>query len=244
MARSYGVLKPSLWEPGSDFRQLDRGVQWTYEMLISQPQISNLGLLDYTPERWARLAADLTAGQLERDIEELARHGYVILDLDTGELLIRTFVKHDKVWAQPKLVTNCRRLIREVESEPIRSYLVQRHPWLVDNTFDKAQILAWETPSDTPIETPSGTPFQRPPETPIERGFDTHIPPRARAGAGAGVGASLSSTQQSQPKAVTEARPPAHDPETNPTAPDFTQEEPDTYDFTLDDIQPNLRSVS
>lgn len=143
MARSFGVIKSEVWEPRSGFRKLTPGGQWAYLMLVSQPQISNLGLLAYTPEKWARLATSLTERQLEDWIAELSAAYYVLLDIQTGELLIRTFVRHDKVWAQPALVANGRILIRAVESDEIHDYLVGEHPWLdTDRWFDGAPVFA------------------------------------------------------------------------------------------------------
>jgi hypothetical protein len=150
-------------------------------MLMSQPQLNNLGVLPYAPEKWYRLAAGLTGDQLDGILAELEHDTYVVIDRDTDELLIRTFITHDKIWAQPKLVTNARKLIREVESPGIRQTLVDRHPWLVDDS-DKAAIEAsenlWkERGNETPSETPSETP----------------IPTRARAGSGSGPGSRGSS---------------------------------------------------
>jgi hypothetical protein len=130
MARTIGVLKVEVWEPVSEFRTLELVPQWAYVMLLSQPQISNLGILPYTPEKWGRLAAGLTVETVETALRTLDERRFTVTDRDTGELLVRTFIKHDKVWSQPKLVTNARRLIREVESATIRDYLVDRHPWL------------------------------------------------------------------------------------------------------------------
>lgn len=172
MARSYGALKTSVWESGSEFRGLSPLAQWAYTMLLSQPQVSNLGVLPYTPEKWCRFAFGLTVGALEDALGELENGDFVVVDRDACELLIRTFIKHDKVWSQPKLVTNARRLIREVESETIRNYLVRRHPWLADER-SRDEIIAFERAADTPPDTPPDSPSGTPP--------DTHIPPRGRA---------------------------------------------------------------
>jgi hypothetical protein len=169
-----------MWEPGSEFRQLSPMAQWSYTMLLSQPQISNLGLLPYVPEKWVRLAAGLTTEQLEEALHELEDRHYVIIDKDAVELLVRTFIKHDQVFTQPALTTNARVLIRSVESETIRTYLLNRHVWLdgeawfsdapafigKDNkerkkaewTWDKSKIAAYESdwragrePGETPL---------------------------------------------------------------------------------------------
>lgn len=205
MARSYGVLKISVWEPQSDFRTLTLHAQWAYAMLISQPQISNLGVLPHTPEKWRRFARGLTATELQEALDELEQARYTIVDEDTGELLVRTFIKHDAVWKVPKLVTNARKLIREVESEGIRGYLIERHPWLVQE-WAKEQIDAHETARDTPsdtrtdrgIDTPSDTPIGEAAQIPlpegVSKGVTEPLSPRAPArGPGLGAGGTSSS---------------------------------------------------
>lgn len=189
MARSYGVLKTTAWAPGSDFRQLDPLAQWAFAMLISQPQISNLGLLAYTPEKWARLAVGLTVEIVEGAIACLEAGGYVIVDVETGELLVRTFITHDKVWSQPKLVSNARKLIREVESDRIRSVLVERHPWLLDGS-SKDEIAAFEEARESLTEGVSKGVSDGHTEGVSDGLSIPGSPPRARTAAGAGAGSS------------------------------------------------------
>lgn len=142
-----------MWEVGSDFRGLSLDSQWAYEMLVSQPQINNLGLLPYTPEKWWRFAADLTAVRLHQALTQLEQAAMTVTDSETGELLVRTFIKHDRIWKQPKLVTNARKLIREVESHPIRSYLLDRHPWLIEESWSHDKIERHETTRRRPRTT-------------------------------------------------------------------------------------------
>lgn len=193
MPRSHGVIKTEVWEAVSDFRRLPVDAQWAYAMLISQPEISNLGLLPHVPEKWWRLAEDLDRDRLNLALGILEQQRYTITDHGTGELLVRTFIRHDAIWKQPKLVTNARRLIRSVESDRIRDYLTERHPWLTDETWSPDKIRRHETkkrgpetpsdtPSFTPPDTPSETPIGEPVENRAEKGVTEGVsPPRARA---------------------------------------------------------------
>lgn len=176
MARSHGVIKVEVWEPRSDFRQLPMDAQWSFAMLISQPQINNLGVLPYLPEKWVRLAADLDDRRLQHALEQLDQNHFTITDRDTAEILVRTFIKHDKVWSQPKLVTNARRLIREVESTTIRDRLVDRHPWLVEPWTDD-DVKAFETCGKHPSSKGVTEPLNEPLHEGVTEGLS---PPRAR----------------------------------------------------------------
>jgi hypothetical protein len=162
MARSHGIVKCSVWDVGSEFRSLPRDAQWAYVMLISQPQINNCGVLPFVPEKWARLCAGGTIDALEETLTELHDRAFIIIDDETGELLVRTFVKHDRIWKQPNLVTRARKEFLEIESETIRSYLAQAHPWLVE-VWTKEEIAQSESQNETPSETPSRTPPRTPP---------------------------------------------------------------------------------
>lgn len=213
MARSYGALKVSVWEPGSEFRTLSPLAQWAYALLLSQPQLTNLGTLPYTPERWSRFAAGMTLELLEQAIDELGHGAFVIVDRDTGELLVRTFIKHDKVFEQPRLVTNARRIIHEVESDRIRSYLTMRHPWLLDESTKEAVEKYEADVAETPFDTPSHTPFQangnkplsEPLSEPLSIGVSKPLRPRAaRVGPGPGPGVGAAAKVQTQ--ALSEAQ--------------------------------------
>jgi hypothetical protein len=143
MARSHGVLKTEVWEPGSELRRRTLHAQWAYVMLISQPQINNCGIVPYVPEKWVRYAANLNPDTLHQAIDELQQHRFVIVDQDTGELLIRTFIKHDRIWRQPNLIKSARKQWHEIESDQLREILVTLHPWLDDDRPTRS-VTVWE----------------------------------------------------------------------------------------------------
>jgi hypothetical protein len=140
MARSHGIVKVTIWDPASDFRRLTRDAQRTYLLLLSQPQINNCGVLPYTPERWVRMAADDNSRAQKRALRELSEHNFVVIDERTGELLVRTFVRHDRIESQPNLVKAAQREFREIESVGIRALLYEMHPWLSPGSPDPSQM--------------------------------------------------------------------------------------------------------
>lgn len=101
MARDYANIFTAIWrEP--DWKALPSRAQRTYFMLVTQPDISAAGTLDLTVKRWAKLAADTTVATVRADLEVLAAARFVFVDEDTEELLVRTFVKHDKGYGNSK----------------------------------------------------------------------------------------------------------------------------------------------
>ena len=103
MARGHGRILTSIWED-SDFKALDPTEQRLYLFLISQPNLNHAGLLDLTLRRWAQKARGLTVAELEKTIATLEDARFVVVDHDSEELLIRSFIRNDGVWKQPKVM--------------------------------------------------------------------------------------------------------------------------------------------
>lgn len=96
MARDHARILTSIWND-DDFRALPVDAQHTYLTAVSHPGLTYAGVLDYRPGRIAALAADGTAKKITAAIVKLERRRFVVLDRDTEELLIRTYVRHDGV---------------------------------------------------------------------------------------------------------------------------------------------------
>ena len=103
MARGHGRILTSIWDD-ADFLALDERAQRLYLFLISQPNLNHAGLLDLTLRRWARKARGLTSAELEKTLQALEAARFIVMDDDTEELLIRSFIRNDGVWKQPKVM--------------------------------------------------------------------------------------------------------------------------------------------
>lgn len=120
MARTYGKIYTSIWRPESDYRTLTIGEQWLYQALISQPDLSHAGCLAYRPNRWARLAANITPEAVSKLVESLAEKRYLIVDMDTEEVLLRTFIRHDGGGNNPKMRKAISTAIALIESPALK----------------------------------------------------------------------------------------------------------------------------
>lgn len=94
MARSHAKLLSSIWAD-PDWLKLSESAQRAYMLVLSQPKLSLVGVVDYVPQRWARLAADGDLGRFVQAINELVSAGFVVVDESTVELCVRSFVRHD-----------------------------------------------------------------------------------------------------------------------------------------------------
>lgn len=127
MARTFAAFKGSAWSQ-DDWRELPHSCQWLYQLLISQPQINNLGVLHLAPRRWARLSADTTETSVTALLDELQNERYIYADWDFEELLVRTFIRHDGVEKVGNLVKSARKQFEQLQSETIRLILAHEYP--------------------------------------------------------------------------------------------------------------------
>lgn len=119
MARTHARVQATLWQD-EDWRALSGAAQRVYLLLISQPQINHCGVLPLVPRRWARLAGDTTLDDVLDALGELEAARFVVGDEETEEILIRTFVKHDRIDKQPQLAASAMRQFEEVQSARIK----------------------------------------------------------------------------------------------------------------------------
>jgi len=93
MPRNYGRVATSIWRDPA-FRTLSPDARFTYLMLFSQPNISAAGVLELTERRWEGCLG-FDSDRLRTALDELVDREYIVIDPDTQELLVRSFVKWD-----------------------------------------------------------------------------------------------------------------------------------------------------
>jgi hypothetical protein len=128
MARAYAKVLLSIWHD-ADFCALSVPAQRMFLLLISQPKLSNCGVIDYVPTRWTKLASDTSLEAVEAAVAELEAARYVVVDRDAHELLVRSYVKNDGMlegrWTMTKAVWNA---WEAVVSPTLREVLVTDLP--------------------------------------------------------------------------------------------------------------------
>ncbi|MEG8275728.1 hypothetical protein [Streptomyces sp. AHA2] len=210
MARGHGRILTSIWED-ADFLKLDEREQRFYLFLISQPNLNHAGLLPLTLRRWSRKAKDLTSADVEKRLQSLDEAQFIVVDDDTEELLIRSFVRNDGVWRMPKVMgamvsgaleISSRRLqeallaemdripLGELSDEPTKMRggegpsirtQVAGHIEALRKAFGSPTPDPSRRGSGTPSATPSGTPSDTPSEGGDEGGPKPSTRGRARA---------------------------------------------------------------
>lgn len=123
MARTHGKLFCSIWSD-RDFRALDRAAQGMYAFLVSQDRLDYAGVLQITLRSWAAAAAGLTVAEVEDTLDVLEKHRFIIVDRDTEELMIRTFIRRDELWRQPKMMLAVVAAAQKIQSPRLRLALL------------------------------------------------------------------------------------------------------------------------
>lgn len=124
MSRAYAQIFKDIWND-EDFRTLEPGPQRLYMFLLSQPNLNYAGVLPLNPRRWASRSKGLTVDQVMHDLQILTVHRYVLVDEEEEEVLIRSFIRNDGVWRNPKTLKSARRDAMATGSRPLRRALIE-----------------------------------------------------------------------------------------------------------------------
>lgn len=116
---SYTRVLHSIWAD-EDFTSIGADAQRLYLLLISQPDITAAGVLPLIERRWARLAPDTNPVDISTALDELDQAGFVVIDADTAELWVRSYIKHDELWRIPKGLISIKNARSRVLSPTIR----------------------------------------------------------------------------------------------------------------------------
>lgn len=102
MARDRASIRVDMWAD-ADWRALPLDAQHLYMLLLSHPTLNYAGVADWRPGRLAALTAGASADSVREAARALERGRFILVDEDTEEVLVRSFVKHDGLLKQPKL---------------------------------------------------------------------------------------------------------------------------------------------
>lgn len=178
--RSYAQLNIAIWND-DDFRALTPQAQHLYFLLLSHPTLSYCGVGDWRPARIARMAAGWTSQDVERAGAELVAGLFIVVDEDTEEFLVRTFVKNDPLMRQRNLGVSMARAFSVVASEGIRGVVVHElqrlenaHPKLKGFETDEAQSVL-SKPAIDPSVYPCGNPWVDPS---VKGSIDPYVDPK------------------------------------------------------------------
>lgn len=177
MARTFARIYTTVWND-PEFRALGPA-QHTYFLILAQPKLSLVGCIDVKPRSWSAMSG-LTTGQIASQIDTLEQASFVVVDGDTEELLIRTYVQNDQATANGNLIKGMWSAWATIESQMLRQVVVQHMP---DKCFDpkfgplsKPPLEPWSKPGFQPGSEPGSEPIDMDMESVL-------VPGRNRTGA-------------------------------------------------------------
>jgi len=94
----YGKLRIGCWRE-SDWVKLSADAQWLYEYLVSQPSTDSAGVFPIQISKWAKGAADMTVDRVKAAARMLDDRNFIVVDHDTAEGIIRTYIRDDHAGA-------------------------------------------------------------------------------------------------------------------------------------------------
>jgi hypothetical protein len=194
----HGRILTSIWED-DEFKRLAAAEQRLYLFLLSQANVNHAGLLPVTLKRWASKAPDLTVATIEQQLAVLEEARFVVLDDESEELLIRTFIRNDGVWRQPNVMAAAVSAAGDISSLKLRrALLVEMERLPLEQLSDepsakggpsvRAQIRAHVAQMRTVLNVPPdpGPAAETAPQKPIERGTEGFRSPSEPVAKGSG----------------------------------------------------------
>ncbi|QPR39561.1 hypothetical protein [Brevibacterium casei] len=162
MARDHARVNVTIWQD-ADFRNLSPAAQHLYFVLWTHPDLTYCGVVDWRPGRLASLAGGWDKEAVIEAAAELSNNLFVIIDEDTEEALLRSWIKWDGLLKQPRLPVSMAKAYSATYSNTLRGVLTHeltklrnRHPDL--SAFEDERISSL---LEQPAIDPKGLPLFR-----------------------------------------------------------------------------------
>lgn len=174
MARKFAQIKVTIWDD-DDFLDLTMTEQWLYTHLATTDSMSYAGVQDWRPRRIVPKAVDLTLENIMIAAKVLEAKQYIIIDEDTEEVLVRSFMRNDGLLKQINMGAAVSKAYSSIGSRKIRGVVVhelnrlrvENPDWkswdALADVLAKRAINPFENPSGKVSENPSGNPLDDPP---------------------------------------------------------------------------------
>ncbi len=123
MARDHARVFTRIWgDP--DWRKLSGAAQRAYVLVLTDPSLTYCGTTATTVKRWSQQASDTPERLLRKAFEELSDGRFLVFDWDTEEVLVRTYMRSDKVLTVPNVAKAAYSAYRSVLSPRIKAELL------------------------------------------------------------------------------------------------------------------------
>lgn len=121
--KDHAEINLAIWGD-DDWLDLSPRAQHLYFVLWTSPQLSYCGAGEWHAGRIAAMAQGWTAESVEAAAAELSRHLFLIIDTDTEEFLLRSWIKHDALWKKPNMAVSMANARAALASRKLRGVVV------------------------------------------------------------------------------------------------------------------------
>lgn len=123
MARNFAKIQTAIWTD-DDFLDLTLTEQWLYLHIVTHDDLTFAGSMDWRPKKVVPMAHGLTLGEVADAAEVLRAKRYFIIDDDTEEVLVRTYVRNDELLRQPNMGIPVGKAYRSMSSRVLRGVFI------------------------------------------------------------------------------------------------------------------------
>lgn len=123
MTRDYSRTNVTIIQD-QDFRDLPFPAALLYKTMWDHPDLTYCGVLDWRPGRIAAIHTGLTTEYVKTFAACLEARHFIVIDEDTEEALIRSWVRWDGLMRQPRLAVSFAKAYSSVASNKIRPVIV------------------------------------------------------------------------------------------------------------------------
>ena len=223
--RDFAQIKLSIWNDDA-FLDLSNNAQLLYFVLISHPTMNRAGVGTWHAGRLSGLCSSWSRPVVEAAARELIDGRFIVIDEDTDEFLVRTFVRHDGLMKQRNLATTMAREFAAVGSRSIKGVVVwelrrlhEEHPEFKGWESDEASALLKKRAID-PSSDPSVDPSIHPKVDPsVDPSIDPSVDPYVKGAIDPKVHPSIDPRVKGEPKGSVD---PSVDPSPTTTTPTTT----------------------
>ena len=142
MGNDYARVARTIWGD-DDFRDLPQDSQWLYFYLLTNPSMNYAGVADWRPARIAAHSRDMTALAVESASVELEQNLYIIVDRDTEEVCVRTYIRHDGLMGVWNMAAAMTKSHAGVVSKALRGVVIHELKRLKE---DQPDLKGWGRP--------------------------------------------------------------------------------------------------
>lgn len=144
MAREHARLLVTIWDD-PDWTSLTAAEQQVYIAVLTSKDLSWCGVAPFLPQRYRCLSSDSSLAKTRKAFGTLSdgdpARAFLVIDHDTAEIAVRSFVRHDQLMKQPNVAVAMARALERVHSalivEVIRGELGRLY-------YESPKLVGWE----------------------------------------------------------------------------------------------------